>query len=233
MAALPSETGAPPAGSAKPVAEGRFAHGAPSPAGVTDPASRALRDLLDAGLSSLFDPHSIEFRGTDEVGVRPVRSACQATAGEPVRLRHPLNRNAFLCGCLDFTEDEPVEHVIAGFGRRHGKTSRIEAIAHRLGSADHVDIGPDVWEAVRRWLAGTSRGEVLLVHNHPPNVLNRFFDNLPLASATDRDTWLGTLLRGGGLRFFLVENRYVRELRTPPLLRLLERLATVQEKLSP
>ncbi len=110
---------------------------------VSEPSQR-WRDLLDAGLSSLSDPRPIDFREADEVGVRPVRSPCQATAGEPVRLRHELNRNAFLCGCLDFTENEPIEHLIAGFGRHHGRTTRIEAVAHRLGSADQVDIGPDV-----------------------------------------------------------------------------------------
>src|SRR2546422_8131812 len=139
------------------------------------------RDLLDAALSSLFDPDETVFRDSDGDGVGPVRAACRIETGESTRLRRPLNRNAFLYGCLDLTHDQPIEHLVVGFGRRHGSTTRIEAIAHRVGAADHVDIGPDIWESVRRWLSRVSRGEVLLVHNHQPNPINRFFDNLPLA----------------------------------------------------
>ncbi len=88
-------------------------------------------------------------------------------------VRRLLNRNDFLRGCLVFTEDEAIEHLVVGFGREYGTTVRVEAIAHLLGSADHVDIPPELWNAIHEWLARTSRGRVLLVHNHPPNLLNR------------------------------------------------------------
>ncbi|SRR6266849_213734 len=180
-------------------------------------------DLLDAAVSSLWDPEPIAFP-PGERGIRPVRAACGTAHVSPMLVRRLLNRNDFLRGCLVFTEDEAIEHLVVGFGREYGTTVRVEAIAHLLGSADHVDIPPELWNAIHEWLARTSRGRVLLVHNHPPNLLNRFFDNLPLASGTDRDTWLAALLRSGGVRFYLVENGYVRELRTPRVLGLVKRL---------
>lgn len=193
---------------------------------MTNPAPTALRDLLDAGLSSLFDPQPIAFRAVDERGVSIVRKACASASAMPCHLRRPLNRNAFLCGCLDLTETEPREHLIAGFGRRFGSTTHVEAIAHAVGSAGQVVIPRQTWTAIHLWLEQTPRGEVLLVHNHPSNALNVLFDNLPLASEADRDTWLRAVLGGKRLRCYLVENGYMREFRTPSLLRFIERWAT-------
>lgn len=189
---------------------------------MTTPRS-PLRDLLDAALTSLFDPDPIRFVVANESGVRPVSRLCQQDLLAPVPLRRPLTRNAFLRGCLAFTQDKSVEHVIVGFGRQHGNTTRVDAVAHQTGTVDRVNIDMGIWEVIRDWLGKTSQGEVLLVHNHPPNVLNRFFDNLPLASVTDRETWLRTLFQGGGVRFFLVENGFVRAIRAPALLRVFER----------
>lgn len=193
---------------------------------MTNPASAAMRNLLDAGLSSLFDPQAVQFRAVDERGVLPVRRASQSAGDVLFHLRRPLNRNAFLCGCLDLVETEPVEHLISGFGRRFGSTTLVGAITHIVGSAGQVAILPETWAAIQGWLERTPLGEVVLVHNHPRNFLNVLFDNLPLASGADRDTWLRAVLGGKKLRCYLVENGYVREFRTPNLLRFIERWAT-------
>ena len=136
-----------------------------------------------------------------------------------------MNRNAFLCGCLDLTETEPLEHLIAGFGRRFGRTTHVKAIAHAVGSAGKVEIPHQTWTEIHHWLDQVPRGEVLLVHNHPTNALNVLFDNLPLASEADRDSWFRAVLGGKRLRCYLVENGYVREFLTPNPLRFIERLA--------
>jgi hypothetical protein len=179
------------------------------------PIPQALLDVFDAALSSLLDPHPIQFRAADESGVAAIRAVCRRDSGTRVNMRRPLNRNAFLCGVLDMTEREAVEYLFVGFGRRHGSTTRVEAVAHTSGSADRVLIPASLWKAVEDWLADGSRHEVLLVHNHPRNILNVLFDNMPLASGTDRDTWLRAVLHGKTIRCFLVENGFVREFRTP------------------
>jgi hypothetical protein len=136
-------------------------------------------------------------------------------------LGRPLNLNAFLFGCLDFTEAEPLEHLIIGFGTAAASTTRVEALSHTVGSTDSVPIHRETWEAAEDWLKRTPRGQVILVHNHPRNFLNRLFDNPPLASGTDRYTWVTSFLRfGTAVRFYLIENGVVRQFRTPMLPRL-------------
>lgn len=194
-----------------------------------------LRSLFESFVSSLFDPEPICFRGADECGVSPVRAACQKPHGTVHELQRPLNRNAFLCGCLDFTERDETEHIIFGFGHKHGRTTKITDVAHVAGAADRVSIPEDLQEAIIRHVASSHRAEVLIFHNHPPNPLNVLFDNSPLASTTDRQTLLSyyaqplvalkSVMRGGRVRCYLGENGFVREFRTPNLLALIERLS--------
>jgi hypothetical protein len=185
----------------------------------------ALHELLDAGLSSALDPIPVRFRPTDECGVRVVRVACTGEIGLSKQLRRPLNRNAFLFGCLDFLERQPLEHLIVGFGRLARSTTRLEGLTHIVGSADFVQVPPAIWDAAKTWLKTTPQSQVILVHNHPRNMLNAILDNLPIASGTDRDTWITSVLESGpGVRFYLVENGFIREFRTPMIMRLLRQL---------
>src|ERR1700682_5328828 len=91
------------------------------------------RDLLSTALSSVFDPFPIVFRPEDDHGVRPVKTACNKEVSCIHRFKTPLNRNAFLCGCLDFTDRETIEHVIIGFGQKYGSTTKITALSHATG----------------------------------------------------------------------------------------------------
>lgn len=75
--------------------------------------------------------------------------------------------------------------------------------------------------------AADTRSEAVIFHIHPRNVLNHLFDNLPLASNTDRKTLehiainvaqICRHLSGAGrVLFYLGENGFVREFRWPQL----------------
>jgi hypothetical protein len=195
-----------------------------------------LREVVGSALSSIFDPNPIAFRPPDEAGVRPVRAACRKPTGDCHKFGRPLNRNAFLCGCLDFTEREPIEHLIVGLGHKRASTSKIGSLIHAIGTEDSVSIPQFLGEAIREHLVTGFKAEVLIFHNHPPNLLNAIFDNSPLPSAPDRRvlvshlvqplTAVKALLGGGRVRCYLAENGFVREFRTPELLSLLEKIAT-------
>lgn len=196
---------------------------------------KLLKSLLDPLISSSFDPQPITFRRDDERGVLPVRNVCQKAPTALHRFRSPLNRNAFLCGCLDSTEPEEIEHIIFGFGHRHGLTTKVTGAARVEGEANRVSIPDALQQAVFKHVGSDHRAEVLIFHNHPRNVLNIALDNHPLASGTDRETLLGyyvqplvavkSLMGGGRVRCYLGENGFVREFRTPNLLSLLNRLS--------
>ncbi|MBI2926160.1 MAG: hypothetical protein HYY24_10700 [Verrucomicrobia bacterium] len=192
-----------------------------------DACNRIVREVASVA-SSLFDPKPIQFRSTDEIGVRPVRNACNKPLGTPWELRRPLNRNAFLLGCLNFTEHEAIEHLIIGLGYRHEHTTKVCSIIHETGSETHVALGARTDEVIRRHLESAHKAEVLVFHNHPPNPLNRLFDNGPVASDGDRRTWHLNVLEpfrfikalSGGGRFlcYIAENGFVGRIRTPQLL---------------
>lgn len=186
----------------------------------------SLEDLLDPVLASALDPEPVRFRPGDKRGVRPVREAARTAVAAPVVIR-PVNRNAFLCGCLDLTEKEPIEHLIVGLGRKHGSTTKIHRLAHATGSAGQVAIPPWIAGAIRAHIAADHSNEVVVFHNHPRNPFNVIFDNAPIASTPDRElltrdvmnvvSVVRTVMGGGRPRYFLGENGFVREFRTPPL----------------
>ncbi len=187
-----------------------------------------MREITAALISSLFDPSPVRFRESDEAGVAPVRRACSSVRKEPYVLRKALNRNALLCGCLDFTEHEGVEHLIVGMGRRLGATTKISKIMYVRGTERAVALPTGFDESLVTWLGSSHDAEVVVFHNHPANYLNVIFDNVPVASTPDRNTLVGYylrpvlflkgLFRGGRARFFVGENGFVREFRTPDLL---------------
>lgn len=185
-----------------------------------------LEEFLDPVLASAFDPDPIRFKARDECGVRAVRGAVTRASGALASFC-PLNRNAFLCGCLDLTDEESIEHLIVGLGWRHGPTTKVDQLAHATGSAGQVAISPWIADAIRTHMAADHSNEVVVFHNHPRNPLNVIFDNVPIASTADRNLFtrdvmnvvsvVRTLMGGGRLRYFLGENGFVREFRTPPI----------------
>jgi hypothetical protein len=191
-----------------------------------------LRELIDTGIAAFFDRNPVNFTRRNEKGVVSVRQLMSLPAGQRHTLQYPLPRNSFLCGCLDATEREHREHLLVGFGSRRGSTTRIDGIRHESGDPYSVAVPMTLEEEIRRHLGTDSRKEVVVFHNHPPNWLNRLFDNTPLPSSADRAallkmryleplTALRVFVGRGNVRFFLGENGYVREFRTPGILQVL------------
>ncbi len=79
-------------------------------------AQNPFAEIGSCFLSACFDPYPLSPRLADESGVTAVRRGCGQNDGTLHRLRVSLNRNAFLVGCLDFTEHAQQEHLIIGFG---------------------------------------------------------------------------------------------------------------------
>ena len=202
--------------------------------------TRLVRSFLDPIVSSISDPPPINFRQLDERGVSPVRAACRKAPNVLHKFKVPLNRNAFLCGCLDFTEKEPIEHVIVGIGFRHGGTTKVTHIGHARGNENTVGISESLWLAVLDHVTSDHLSEAVIFHNHPHNFVNVLADNVPIASGKDRRTLLAansrpkvaikSLFGGGRMRFYLGENGFVREFWTPNVIELLEKLARFNKR---
>jgi hypothetical protein len=201
-----------------------------------------LEEFLDPVLASAFDPEPVRFRSDDERGVRPIREAVRTANGAPVSIR-PLNRNAFLCGCLDLTHAQSIEHLIVGFGRKHRSTTKVDRLAYTTGSAGQVAIPPWVALSIRAHMAADHSNEVVVFHNHPRNPLHVAFDNTPIASTPDRNVFtrevlniisvVRSLMGGGRARYFLGENGFVREFCTPPIRKISEFLGRLSPAPTP
>lgn len=195
-------------------------------------AQSIVRELLGTLVSKGLDPNPVVFKPADEAGIGPVRTGCLKPRGELHSFRRQLNRNAFLCGCLDVTDEAPVEHLIVGFGFRYGSTTVVEQMAHAVGTQNAVSIPEHIAKAITTHVQRDHANEVVLYHNHPRNPMNVVFDNTPLPSGTDRRTLvsfhsdvtvIGKALMGGGrVRFYIGENGFVQEFRSPDVLFLLE-----------
>jgi hypothetical protein len=185
--------------------------------------SPLIRELSSV-VSSLLDPEPILFRAADETGVRAVRRACKSLSEGTTHLRNELNRNAFLCGCLDFTEGEAVEHLIVGLGRKASTTTRVRRVLHSVGSARAVALPASFKNDIVGFVRSETRASVVIFHNHPPHPFRRLLDNSPLASDMDRQLMSAFQLlslrlgRHDIFRFYIGENGFVREFNTPQLL---------------
>lgn len=193
-----------------------------------------IRELVGSLLSKTFDPQPITFRPNDDAGVGPVCNGCKKPDGTLHTFRTALNRNAFLSGCAECTHLAQVEHLIVGFGFRRGSTTVVDRMTHAIGTRESVTIPTHVASAIVSHVQQEYANEVLIFHSHPRNPMNVVFDNTPLASGPDRHalvsfhrdlTTLGKAVFGGGrVRFYIGENGFVQEFRTPDLLSLADRL---------
>jgi hypothetical protein len=210
----------------------------PAPCGLIpfspmDPAlQHFIHELATARIVALFDPNPINWTAQHERDVRRVRRAIgTATDQTLAKFKTPVNRNGFLLGCLDLTEHEPIEHLIVGYGLRSGSTTKIHSVHHAVGTAHQVQLSDAIVSELARHSAADSRGEAVIFHNHPRNDLNHLFDNIPLASNTDRKTLENMALNlvqicrrlsgAGRVLFYLGENGFVREFRWPRLVTIL------------
>ena len=187
-----------------------------------------LREVATAGIVSLFDPKPITWSGQHERDLRRIRPVIErATAETSTEFKKPENRNSFLLACLDLTEHEPVEHLIVGYGIRHGSTTRVASVHHAIGSQHQVQPSGTMARTMLGHGSTAPKNELVVFHNHPHNVINLLVDNVPLASNKDRKTLedlalnlvqMCRLLSGAGrILFYLGENGFVREIRWPRL----------------
>lgn len=187
-----------------------------------------VHELATASIVALFDPNPINWTAQHERDVRRVRRAIGTATDQAVaRFKTPVNRNGLLLGCLDVTEHEPIEHLIIGYGLRSGSTTKIHSLHHAVGTEHQVQLSDSMVSELARHAATNSRSEAVIFHNHPRNVLNHLFDNIPLASNTDRKTLENMALNlvqicrrlsgAGRVLFYLGENGFVREFRWPQL----------------
>ncbi len=96
-------------------------------------SQHVIHELATASIVGLFDRNPIGWTAQHEKDVRRVRRAIEsATDQTTAKFKTPVNRNGFLLGCLDLTEHEPVEHLILGYGFRHGSTTKISALHHAI-----------------------------------------------------------------------------------------------------
>lgn len=192
-----------------------------------------MKELIDTGLSSIFDPNPVYFKPEHEEGVMPLRRLLFRRTSKIQGLPRRLVRNAFLCGCLDFTKNKPIEYLIIGYGVKRGVGTDIYAVQYVVGNECSVSIPDSVIKDVDRHSLGVPQSEIIIFHNHPYNWLNAVLDNVPLPSTTDRRTMLQKkymepfqfvrfLLNVGGVRFYLGENGFVNEIRTPSFIQLLK-----------
>lgn len=181
-------------------------------------------ELAEAAVLSWFEPQPLSSYYLDEFR-RARRGIIRARNGQLARFRDCVNRNAFLFACLDCTADEQKEHLIIGYGFRHGSTTKVTALHHVSGCAHSVPIPTGVAHAMWGHYNRDSRNELLIFHNHPYNPLNWLLNNPPLASAADRrqlaaralslDQLLRTALGQGRVLFYLGENGQVKQFRLP------------------
>jgi hypothetical protein len=193
------------------------------------PFTNLVLQLVDSAGAGLFDPAPIVFTAANEKGVRPVRQLVTEQRGR-ASLSRAIPRNSFLCGCLDVTETETIEHLLVGFGTKKGSTTLISEMHHVRGGTHSVSVPRAILDQAEAHLSTSSANEVLVFHNHPPSPIGAVMDE-PLPSSQDRSLLLARrylrpfvalkeLSGGGTLRFYLGECGFVREFRTPGLLQL-------------
>lgn len=209
-----------------------------------DPIHHFIHELTTARIVALFDPNPIGWTAQHEQHVRRVRRAIGAATDRKVaNFKTPVNRNGFLLGCLDLTEHEPIEHLIVGYGLRLGSTTKITSLHHAVGTEHQVHLSDAMVSELGRHAAADSRSEIVIFHNHPRNILNHLFDNIPLASNTDRKALENMALNlvqicrrlsgAGRVLFYLGENGFVREFRWPQLTTILKTAEQLSKVLKP
>lgn len=193
-----------------------------------------LTEIVESALLGLLEPAPLRFSARHERDVPRIRAAIRRTNdGKLARLRDPVNRNVFLLGCLDYTEEEPLEHLLVGYGFRYGSTTKVDGVHHVVGAVGSVHLPPGMAHTMWEHYGQRADSELIVFHNHPYNPLNFLFDNLPLASRTDRifleartmnlRQLVRLVLDQGRVLFYLGENGFVKQFSLPSLVALLSR----------
>jgi hypothetical protein len=189
-------------------------------------------EIAESAILSCLEPKPISYCYADELP-RVRKAILRAIDGKLTRFRNRVTRNAFLIACGEYTDDKPEEHLIVGFGERHGSTTMVESLHHVVGGTNRVCFPDNVAHAMWDYYRQDQKHELLIFHNHPYNPINFLFDNLPLPSRQDRlcfedramnpQQLVRALLGKGRARFYLGENYEVKEFYLPSVVALLDR----------
>jgi len=198
---------------------------------------RLALEVAESAILGCLEPNPIERCYADELP-RIRKKILLARNGRLQRFRDSVTRNAFLIACRDYADEKPEEHMLIGYGRRHGSTTKIDSLHHVIGETSRVHLPDAVAHTMWDRYGQDEKNELIVFHNHPYNPLNLLFDNLPLASRTDRlflearslqpPELARKLLEKGRILFYLGENGYVKEFRLPSIIALLGRYAAAQ-----
>ncbi|MHB1545714.1 MAG: hypothetical protein ACYCSB_00855 [bacterium] len=200
---------------------------------------KILTNIITSVVPSLFDPNPVDFKAQHENGVKPVKKAiCDNPPNQLAIFKKLIIRNAFLCGCLDFTENLEIEYLIIGYGIKRGNGTDISKVEYAIGNNNSVKVISETKNRIHKYISQASKNEVIIFHNHPKSWINIFSDNIPIASMMDRDTLsrnkylepvilFKTLLNKGSIRFYLGENGFVREYKIPNILKIINRLSNI------
>src|SRR5580693_5999077 len=90
--------------------------------------------LIEAIILACLEKNPVDFRSVDEREAKRVTAAIKrATDPKGAGFKYPVTRKHFLCGCLDFTDRLPEEHLIVGYGYCYRNTTEIERVHHVAG----------------------------------------------------------------------------------------------------
>ena len=200
--------------------------------GFKQTVTRLALEITESAILGCLEPNAISSWYDYELP-RVRRKILEARDGKLARFRNEVNRNSFLIGCLQYADHKPQEHMLIGYGFRHGSTTKVESLHHVIGEASHVPMPDNVAHTMWEFYGQYEKNELLIFHNHPYNPLNLLLDNLPLASRQDRlflearalnpEQILRRLLGQGRILFYLGENGEVKEFRLPSIVALLDR----------
>jgi hypothetical protein len=200
-----------------------------------DAFGRALLEIAESAILGCLEPCPISSCYADELP-RVRQAIARARDGRLARFRRQVNRNAFLLGCLDYAEGRPEEHLVIGYGFRHGSTTKVEGLHHVIGDAGFVGLPAAVAHSMCDYYQQHEDNELLIFHNHPYSPLNFVLNNFPLPSRQDRLVLEARALNAhqlarrvlgyGRVLFYLADNGEVKEFNLPSVVSLIDRLST-------
>jgi hypothetical protein len=200
-------------------------------------SNESISNLLDTYIPQRFERQPISFQKQHRIISKPFENFFYKKSNKILTLKKTIIRNRFLYNCAEFTQFEPIEYLIVGYGKKRGVGTDIKHIQINIGERDTVGIPKTIEKNIEKWSNKDLKNEIIIFHNHPRYWLNVMFST-PLPSGTDRDAMLAhkfnlsyiarTLyLKGGGIRFYLSDNFKVNEFRIPRVKTIIEGLKSI------
>ncbi len=128
--------------------------------------NKNLKDLVCLDLSSLLDPQ-VSFRPEHKKNIRIVSNALEKSKREINKISKPILRNSFLYGCREYTREEPVEHLVIGFGQRRGRSTDILSLLHLVGDFGDDLLPREVFRLMDEHLAAEEASNIAIFRYFP------------------------------------------------------------------